>query len=329
MNKSIWYIENRNVLLMNVHFDYTSFKEYIGSEVDIVQYSKNLDNIIFFYPENIPLDILNFMELLASNNISFICNSFCITLHKYFDDKYGKGTVSFPTLSSANQGHFRQKLPWLDILKIKSKDRPYLVKHFTNLRKINRDLAFNFLKENGFCNSQNLITFRGNNLTNENEYKSYIEHSCYVDFDYNSLNDIVFESDSQKNLNPAETKELADDLLFESHSNVMFDIVTESVHPYHNSKSDVLKNTSSVTKRIILPCLFKNVFHIYPKNEPLENWLLDNGFELYFKSDEDFLNNCNETFYLSADVQRKLQKNYSLMIYLYFEEFQSFLFETM
>ena len=322
----IGHLENKNVLILNNHFDITEFYKYLDGK-DPIKFCKTLDNIVFFYPENIPFELLKLMDLLASNEIPFVCNSFCITLQNYFDTKYRPGLASFPTLSSANQGHFRRKLPWFDILKVKSKERKYRIKHFTNLRKINRDIAFDFLQKNGFCTEENLITFRGNNLTNFDEYKSYLTENCYKEFDYNSLNEIHYESETQKNLDPAKYKETADDLLFHSHENVMFDIVTESVHPWENSDREILQKISSVTKRIILPCLFKNVFHIYPKNKPLETWLVNNGFELFFNSDDDFLENCNKEFYLSNDVQKKLEKNYSLMLSLYFEELQSFLFQ--
>jgi hypothetical protein len=45
----------------------------------------------------------------------------------------------------------------------------------------------------------------------------------------------------------------------------------------------------------------------------LEEWLVTNGFQLFFENDEDFLKNLNDEFYYREDVQSKLKSNSKLM----------------
>ena len=48
--------------------------------------------------------------------------------------------------------------------------------------------------------------------------------------------------------------------------------------------------------------------------------LQSEGFELYFESNDDFLNNCNEDFYFSSEIQKKLKHNYEMVKNLYKEK---------
>ena len=47
-----------------------------------------------------------------------------------------------------------------------------------------------------------------------------------------------------------------------------------------------------------------------PNSELFFKDLQSEGFELYFESNDDFLNNCNEDFYFSSEIQKKLKNRF-------------------
>jgi hypothetical protein len=54
------------------------------------------------------------------------------------------------------------------------------------------------------------------------------------------------------------------------------------------------------------------VFHIYPENKPLENYLKELGIEFFFESDNEFCDNITSEFYMLPTTQEKLNNNFDI-----------------
>jgi len=302
------YFENTGILIMENGFS-------IEENLDF--FYTNLPNskcVIINYQENIPKNVFPHFEYLAENKILTYFTTFLLTLKNYYYQKYPQNKFVFCDIMTVNNSHLtmtQYNLYWSP-----PRDRKYLLKFFSSCRKPHRDYALKFLIDNKLLESnKNIISFRENKFSGFN--LGVYNDAKLEDSDFgmveNSFKGFEFIHETQKNIIPYGDQTLQDVELYKVHSESMFNILCEAVVPFHNSTHEFLRNISSVSKRTILPIIFKNVFHIYPKNEPLERWLIDNGFQLFFNSDEEFLSNLNENYYYSENVQLKLEQNAMIM----------------
>lgn len=301
--KNIFLYDNDFIILKD------NDKINIFGTPNVFEISKKCNFILFDFQEDIPKEeLLNIEKIIDSGCITYF-TSFILTLKNYFDLNYPHHKAFFPDLSSSSERHI-SITRMEEMLNCPTEERKYLLKYFGASRKPWRDDVIYFLKQNNLLYlDENLITYRNYTGVNEQNYLEYINENSFNESDYSTLDDFEIIHDSQINVNPTTDQYLADTHLYQAHLDSYFLILTEAIYPYYNSKEPILQSISSVSKRVILPFLFKNVFHIYPKNKPLEEWLILNGFELFFESDNDFLKNLNKEYYFREDVQKKLENN--------------------
>jgi len=309
------YFEKTKTLIIDNHFNPKN------TTLDFFK-SDNLHNIIeranvtiFNFQENIPREILFIIEDLAKLNIKFYILTFSLTLKNYFDKKYPNHQVEFPNLYTANNYHYTTTN--FELILNPVGGRKYDLMYFHASRKPFRDKTTKFLIDNNLINDNNIISIRYNTDLDDNGtmlfYKEYHEENTFLDIHYDTFRDYINIHPSQEDVLPWGDQRYQDYKLYQSHLNSKFNIITEACYPFSQSEHEILRNISSVSKRTIFPILFKNIFHIYPENKPLKNWLLENKFKLFFENDEDFLNNLNSEFYNRTDIQEKLEYNAKLM----------------
>ena len=298
------YFENTGILIMDNGFSITENRDFFYSNLP------NAKCVVVNYQEHIPKNELHHFHFLAENKILTYFTTFIITLEQYFNEKYPDNKFIFCDIMSVNNSHLTMmhaNLYWSPPF-----ERKYLLKFFSSCRKPHRDIALQFIIDNNLLNHpDNVISFRENKFSGFNQgiYNDAKEENSDFGMDKKTFENFEFIHDTQKDITPYGDQTLQDLELYKIHSESMFNILCEAVVPHHNSEHEILRNTSSVSKRTILPIVFKNVFHIYPKNEPLEKWLISNGFEIFFNSDEEFLSSLNKEYYYSESVQAKLEKN--------------------
>lgn len=302
------YFENTGILIMQNLFSIRENEDFFYTNLP------KCKCVVIDYQENIPKDAFPHFEYLAEHKILTYFTTFLITLKNYYYQKYPQNKFVFCDVMTVNNSHLtmvRSDLYWYP-----PRSRKYLLKFFASCRKPHRDYVLKFLIDNNLLEHRNnIISFRDNkfsgfNLGVYNDAKAEGSDFGMVE---NSFKEFEFIHETQKNIIPYGDQTLQDMELYKVHSESMFNILCEAVVPFHNSTHEFFRNISSVSKRTILPIIFKNVFHIYPKNQPLENWLIANGFELFFNSDEEFLSNLNENYYYSEIVQLKLERNAMIM----------------
>jgi hypothetical protein len=298
------YFETNGVLIMDNGFSISENRDFFYTNLPKAKC------VVINYQEHIPTNELFHFDFLAENKILTYFTTFIITLKNYFDIKYPQNKFIFCDIMSVNNSHLTMVYP--DLYWAPPFERKYLLKFFSSCRKPHRDVTLKFIIDNDLLNvSDNVISFRENKFSGFNNgiYMDAKEENSDFGMNKKTFENFEFIHETQKNITPYGDQTLQDMELYKIHSESMFNILCEAVVPYHNSEHEILRNISSVSKRTILPIIFKNVFHIYPKNEPLEKWLVSNGFELFFNSDEEFLSNLNKDYYYSKDVQLKLEKN--------------------
>ena len=104
---------------------------------------------------------------------------------------------------------------------------------------------------------------------------------------------------------------------FDASYDSYFEIISEAQMPISNDPLNSLHYTYSITRRTLTPILFGNVFHIMPNSKSFEDELTSVGFQLFFKDNEDFLNNLNEDFYFKEETQFKIKHNHRLLSKIY------------
>jgi len=302
------YFEKNNILIMDNGFSIQENSEFFYNQVNTSKC------VVFNYQEHIPKDELVHLEYLAENGIITYFTTFLITLKNYFDKKYPNNKFIFPDIMTVNNFHLtmiHSELYWAPPY-----ERKYLLKFFSSCRKPHRDEALRFVLDNNLDKIEsNIISYRENKFSGFNEgiYIDAEQEDSHFGMNEQSYKGFELIHPTQKDIIPYGDQRIQDAELYKIHSESMFNLLCEAVVPLHNSKRELFRNVSSVSKRTILPIIFKNVFHIYPKNKPLEEWLVQHGFELFFNSDEEFLQNLNKQFYYSESVQQKLENNAMIM----------------
>lgn len=336
MFDNLGYYKENDVLIVDNHFnpihseffgvETLPFEDYVSHNVrlsnitsDLISLFKKPRLLIFNFQENIPKDILVLLDILAKNGVKVQLLTFCLALKNYFDTKYPNHKIELPNIEAANHFHYTAS-SWKELLSPLSGDRKYDLIYFNASRKPFRDKVNTFLEDNNLIEN-NLVSIRSNStLTKEEQifgikeiYRDYHTEKCFLDYTYERYEGYKNIHKSQENITPWGDQESQDYAQYEAHLNSKFNILCEAIYPYENSDYEIMKYMTSVSKRTMYPILFENVFHIYPKNKPLEEWLVTNGFQLFFENDEDFLKNLNDEFYYREDIQSKLKSNSKLM----------------
>lgn len=302
------YFEENGILIMENGFSINENKDFFYNNLP------NTKCVVINYQENIPKEEFRHFEYLAEHSILTYFTTFLITLKNYYNQKYPNNKFVFCDIMTVNNSHLtmtQSGLYWVPPF-----ERKYLLKFFSSCRKPHRDYTLKFLIDNNLLDdSRNIISYRENKFSGFNlgVYNDAKQENSDFGMTKEIFNNFEFIHETQKNITPYGDQTIQDEELYKIHSESMFNLLCEAVVPFHNSEYDFFRNISSVSKRTILPIIFKNVFHIYPKNEPLENWLTTNGFHLFFNSDEEFLSNLNESYYYSNEVQIKLEENAMIM----------------
>lgn len=302
------YFEKNGILIMENSFSINENESFFYNNLP------KSKCVIINYQEHIPKDELLHFEYLAKNKITTYFTTFLITLKNYFNKKYPENKFIFCDIMTVNNSHLtmiRENLYWSPPY-----ERKYILKFFSSCRKPHRDVALDFIiKNNLLTNSDNVISYRENKFSGFNNgiYLDAKDENSDFGMNEDSFKNFEFIHSTQKDIIPYGDQTIQDDELYKIHSESMFNLLCEAVVPFHNSETEIFRNISSVSKRTILPIIFKNVFHIYPKNKPLEDWLIEQGFNLFFDSDEEFLLNLNKEYYYSESTQNKLEHNAMIM----------------
>lgn len=300
------------------HEDYINKNILLGKITsDVISIFKKPRLVIFNFQENIPKDILLLIDILAKNDVKLYLLTFCLTLKDYFDKKYPNHNIELPNIQASNNYHYTASA-WKELLNPIG-DRTYDLIYFNASRKPFRDKVNTFLENNNIIDN-NLISIRSKIPKEENEefgmkliYRDYHIENTFLDYTYERYKGYSKIHESQEQIVPWGDQQSQDYAQYEAHLDSKFNILSEAIYPYDNSEHEIMRYISSVSKRTMYPILFENVFHIYPKNKPLEDWLINNGFHLFFETDEDFVKNINDEFYYREDIQQKLKYNSKLM----------------
>lgn len=304
------YFENTQNLIIDHQFNPINNNFFEDNRLEDLISNSNL--VIFNYQENIPNEILLIIDSLVSRGYRIFVLTFCITLKNYFDRKYPNHNCEFPNIFSANNYHYTPT-NYDFILNPNTFERKYDLKYFNATRKPFRDKTTKFLIDNNLLTDNNLISIRYNTTFDDETwnlyYQEYKDENSFLDIDVNEFKNFKHIHQSQIDVAPWGDQRRMDYKLYKAHLESMFNIITEASYPYDGSEHEILRNISSVSKRTVYPLLFKNIFHIYPQNKPLEIWLKENNFKLFFKNNDDFLENMNREFYYKKENQEKLEHN--------------------
>lgn len=188
-------------------------------------------------------------------------------------------------------------------------------------RKVNRDYIICKLKEkNELFNNENYISFHNYDPRNE---KYNLLHN-----EYNIENNI--DTEYLKNLKIIPNKIKVDSQFttqrdsFDLYSRSKFNIICEPFFGYSKDKNSFNYYNHLITKKTILPLLFKNVFFIHEYNSLLSDCLKEIGFEMFFNNLDDFLNNMNDDYLELESTKNKLFNNQNLTETLIINEKKKF-----
>ena len=278
---------------------------------------------------------LRVIEKLVQHGCRVHCHAFISqSLKIFFDKKYPNNRFTTCQLSDnfhfglgeggvlasfKREGDINNPLTW-SYTKSLSNDRKYRMKFFSFRHQPQRDLVWMWLRDNNLLDQpNNLFNRRPNDIPVKANFfgfnENYLNHRLYSSLpklDDKWLNSFYTHHPSQDFDVTNNTHQ--DNKLYEAHLDTYFDILAETVPPFDKHHWDVVKNQTSLSKRTLFPLLCRNAFHIYPKNAPLENLLKHLGFKLFFQSDADFLNNSTRKFYMTDEVQSKLEHNKTLVM---------------
>jgi len=304
----------KNVIIINNQFNLITHPLFEDQPTDVIESILMESSLIIFdYQEDLPQSTWDTILFCARNSLKTYINGFTQPLKQYFDKVYPNNKIYFSSIESSNWCHMH--INGFDLFeKSFINERKFLLKYFSACRKPWRDYVIMFLRDNGLINEKNLICFRnrGKDHFNHLLYKEYNSEIEYPNLDYFWLDNLNLCHPSQENIIPWEDQNAQDVGLFEAHFNSYFDIISEAVVPYKTNLNEIAQNITSVSKRTIFPLLCRNVFHIYPENKPLENYLKELGVDIFFESDKEFCDNITNDFYMLPSTQKKLNNNFDI-----------------
>ena len=286
---------------------------------------KHYEVVVFDDCEHIWID--SWIEILVMlNDIgkTIILTTFSIGIRHYIDKVIPNNKIHYNSIETL----LYHQLQAYDTLLNKeldfSKKRKYLLKFFSYTRNPQRDYVFDFLIKNKLIEGNNL-SFHNHpfeTLGDELDLKSINQSYCFDEadellknVDFKSLNNLrIIPSSENFNI---QNQSIQTERNFDASSNSYFEIISEAQMPMSKDLTNSLHYTYSITRRTSTPILFGSVFHIMPNSKLFEDELINAGFELFFKDDDDFLNNLNEEFYFKPETQYKIKHNYNLLNKIY------------
>jgi hypothetical protein len=286
---------------------------------------KHYELIVFDDCEHIWIDSwIQIIIMLNDIGKTMMFTTFSIGIRHYIDKVIPNNKIYYNSIESLLyyqlQAHDNLLNKQTDFLK----ERKYLLKLFSHTRNPQRDYVFDFLIKNKLIEGNNL-SFHNHpfkTLSDELDLKSINQSYCFDEadellknIDFKSLNNLKIIPSSE-NFN-IENQTIQVEKNFDASSNSYFEIISEAQMPMSKDPTNSLYYTYSITRRTSAPILFGSVFHIMPDSKLFENELTNAGFELFFKDDDDFLNNLNEEFYFKPETQYKIKHNYDLLNKIY------------
>jgi hypothetical protein len=282
---------------------------------------KDYEVIIFDDCEHIWIDSwIELLIMLNNADKTIILTTFSIGIRYYLDKVIPNNKIHYNSIEKLFCNHLQ---PYSSLLK-KSMDfsnkRKYLLKFFSYNRSPHRDYVFDFLLKNKLIEGNN-VSFHNypfEELSDKLDLKNASQTYCFdevedliKDIDFKTLNNLRIIPSSES-FNLQEQKEQTKKN-FDASSNSYFEIISEAQMPLSKDPLNSLYYTYSITRRTLTPILFGSVFHIMPDSKLFEDELTNAGFQLFFKDNDDFLNNLNEEFYFKAETQSKINHNYNLL----------------
>ena len=286
---------------------------------------KHYEVIVFDDCEHIWIDSwIEIIMMLNDIGKTIMLTTFSIGIRHYIDKVIPNNKIHYNSIETllyhqlqAHDGLLNKKINFL-------KERKYLLKFFSYNRNPQRDYVFDFLIKNKLIEGNNLSfhNYPFEILADELDLKSINQSYCFNEadellknVDFKSLNNLRIIPSSES-FNIQEQKEQTKKN-FDASNNSYFEIISEAQMPFSNDPTNSLYYTYSITRRTSTPMLFGSVFHIMPNSKLFEDELTNAGFELFFKDDDDFLNNLNEEFYFKPETQYKIKHNYDLLNKIY------------
>lgn len=286
---------------------------------------KHYEVIVFDDCEHIWID--SWIEIIMMlNNIgkTMVLTTFSIGIRHYIDKIIPNNKIYYNSI----EGLLYNQLQAYDILLNKQMDfsnkRKYLLKLFSHTRNPQRDYVFDFLIKNKLIEGNNLSfhNYPFEQLGDELDLKSVNQSYCFYEVDeflkgvdFKALNNLRIIPSSESFNIQEQTEQTKKN--FDASTDSYFEIISEAQVPISNDPLNSLHYTYSITRRTFTPILFGSVFHIMPNSKLFEDELTNVGFQLFFKDDEDFLNNLNEEFYFKPETQYKIKHNYDLLNKIY------------
>lgn len=298
---------------------------------------KKYEVIVFDVVEHIWIDSwIDLLKMLNDSNKIIIITTFSIGIRFYINNIIPNNRIYFQSVEKLLHEHLgRYDKPFIGKLDLLKK-RQYLLKCFSFNRSPHRDYVFDFLFKNKLIDGNNLSFHNhpfkelNDNLDFKKASQSYCNHEVddlLKDVDLKRLNNLRIIPNSENFDIHDSNKQIVNNSIASVQS--YFEITTEAQVPFSNDPSNSLYYTHSISRRTVSPILFGNVFHIMPNSKLFEDELTNAGFQLFFKDDEDFLNNLNEEFYFKPETQYKIKHNYKVLsrIYSEYNESKNFILE--
>jgi hypothetical protein len=325
--KNLEKFDDKVAIIQNIpQYDYRRqiLKSHIESFYEKI---KNYETIIFDNCEHIWIDSwIELLIMLNKTNKNIILTTFSIGIRFYLDKVIPNNKIHFNTIHTLFQNHIH---PYTNIFYKHMgflKKRKYLLKFFSYNRTPHRDYVIDFLLKNNLTEGNN-ISFHNFPFETLNDvldlksanfsYRFYESDKILENVDFKVLNNLRIIPKIENFNIENQTKQIEKNS--DASLNSYFEIITEAQMPFSKDPTNSLYYTYSITKRTLIPLLFGNVFHIMPECKLFEDELTNAGFQLFFKNDEDFLNNLNEDFYFNSETQYKIQHNHNLLNELYGE----------
>lgn len=323
--KNLEKYDDKVVIIRNIP-QYNYKRQILKSHIEsFYEKIKNYETIVFDDCEHIWIDSwIELLIMLNEANKNIIITTFSIGIRFYLDKVIPNNKIYFNTIQTIFQNHlypyasaFYKPISFL-------RKREYLLKFFSYNRTPQRDYVVDFLLKNNLIDGNNISfhNFPFETLDDELDLKTANHSYCFYEademlenVDFKSLNNLRIIPKSENFNIENQTKQIENNS--DASFNSYFEIITEAQIPFSKDPMNSLHYTYSITKRTLIPILFGNVFHIMPECKLFEDELTNAGFQLFFKNDEDFLNNLNEDFYFNSETQYKIHHNHNLLNELY------------
>jgi hypothetical protein len=297
--------------------DYTYFfnksDQYLDECLKYIKHEYNL--FVLFFPEEFIYNAqtIKIIDKCLKIQLKLLIYSLNPVLDKFIKLQYTSENIFTNNSNSLfNNTSLVSELKNINQFDIENKSIKLLFLNYN--RKANRDYIILKLKEvNELYDKSNYISFHNKykfeDIPYESFYMDYINEN-YIDIDF--LNNFELIPDKINVNNQLETQLES----YKLYSKSKFNIICEPFFGYYKDINSYDYYNHIITKKTILPLLYKNVFFIYEYNDLLSTSLTKLGFELFFNSLDDFLTNMNDDYLLLDSTIEKLNHNQKLVIKL-------------